>query len=163
NLYRDVLIHYPTSPEASQATARLKALGGKIPDPSEIHPAPPPEEAKFVRAPKPKYASQAKNREALNQAIGGMGGGAMSQPASPPAAEAATAAGRPTRPETRQTLLTRGEAPLAAPDPAARLVWGPHAAVTAIVLVLLVAAAFYPCLSNDFVSWDDQDNFLENP
>jgi hypothetical protein len=35
--------------------------------------------------------------------------------------------------------------------------------VTAVVLVLLVAAAFYPCLSNDFVSWDDQDNFLENP
>jgi hypothetical protein len=81
NLYRDLLIRYPTSPEASQVTARLKALGGKIPDPSEIHPAPPPEEAKFVRAPKPKYASQAANRDALNQAIGGMVGGAMSQPA----------------------------------------------------------------------------------
>jgi hypothetical protein len=77
NLYRDVVIRYPDSPEATQATARLKALGGKIPDATEIHPAAPPEEAKFVRAPKPKYASQAANREALNQAIGG----AMSQPA----------------------------------------------------------------------------------
>lgn len=80
-LYRDVMIKYPDSPEAREAEGRLKALGGKVPAPSEIHPAPPPEEAKFVRAPKPKYASQEANRAALNEAIGGAVGGAMSQPA----------------------------------------------------------------------------------
>jgi hypothetical protein len=80
-LYRDVMIKYPNSPEAREAEGRIKALGGKVPAPSEINPAPPPEEAKFVRAPKPKYASQEANRAALNQAIGGMVGGAMSQPA----------------------------------------------------------------------------------
>jgi hypothetical protein len=80
-LYRDVLIRYPASPEASQATARIKALGGKVPDPSEIKPAPPPEEAKFTRAPKPKYASQAANRAAVNEMLGGAVGGAMSPPA----------------------------------------------------------------------------------
>jgi hypothetical protein len=80
-LYRDVMIKYPDSPEARQAEGRIKALGGKVPAPSEINPAPPPEEAKFVRAPKPKYASQKASRAALNEAIGGMVGGAMSQPA----------------------------------------------------------------------------------
>jgi hypothetical protein len=71
-LFRDVLIKYPRSPEASMATARLTALGGKIPTPAEIKPAPPPEKASFTRAPKPKYASQAAARAAMNQAIGGM-------------------------------------------------------------------------------------------
>ena len=33
----------------------------------------------------------------------------------------------------------------------------------AILLVLLVVAAFFPCLGNDFVNWDDDKNFLENP
>jgi len=80
-LYRDVMIRYPESPEAREAEGRIKALGGKVPAPSEINPAPPAEEAKFVRAPKPKYASQAANRAALNEATGGMVGGAMSQPA----------------------------------------------------------------------------------
>jgi hypothetical protein len=80
-LYRDVMIRYPDSPEARQAEGRIKALGGKVPAPSEINPAPPAEEAKFVRAPKPKYASQAANRAALNEAIGGAVGGAMSPPA----------------------------------------------------------------------------------
>src|SRR5438552_4125318 len=37
-LYRDVLIKYPESPEAAQAAEHLKDLGGKLPDPSEIHP-----------------------------------------------------------------------------------------------------------------------------
>lgn len=78
-LYRDVLIRYPESPEATESAARLKALGGKIPAPSEISPAPPPDEAKFTRVPKPKYASQAANRAALNQAVGGMVGGAATQ------------------------------------------------------------------------------------
>jgi len=77
SLYRDVLIRYPECPEAPASTERIKALGGKLPAPSEIHPAPPPEEAKFIRAPKPKYASQEANRAALNQMIGG----AISQPA----------------------------------------------------------------------------------
>jgi tetratricopeptide (TPR) repeat protein len=33
---------------------------------------------------------------------------------------------------------------------------------TAILLVLLVVAAFSACLGNDFVTWDDDKNFLEN-
>ncbi len=33
----------------------------------------------------------------------------------------------------------------------------------AVVLVLLVVAAFSPCLRNDFVAWDDDKNFLNNP
>jgi hypothetical protein len=81
-LYRDVLIRYPASPEASESAARIKALGGKMPAPSEINPAPPAEEAKFTRPPKPKYASQEATRAALNQALGGMIGSAASQPAS---------------------------------------------------------------------------------
>ena len=80
-LYRDVLIRYPESPEATESAARLKALGGKVPDPSEIKPAPPPTEAKFTRVPKPKYASQEANRAAMIQALGGMVGSAASQPA----------------------------------------------------------------------------------
>jgi Flp pilus assembly protein TadD len=32
-----------------------------------------------------------------------------------------------------------------------------------LVLVLLVVAAFGPCLGNDFVAWDDEANFLKNP
>jgi hypothetical protein len=75
-LYRDVMIRYPESPEAVESGARLKVLGGKVPEPSEIKPAPPPEEAKFTRVPKPKYASQEANRAALNEAVGGMVGGA---------------------------------------------------------------------------------------
>jgi hypothetical protein len=77
-LYRDVMIRYPESPEAPESAARIKALGGKLPAPSEINPAPPAEAAKFSRPPKPKYASQEANRAALNQALGGMVGGAMS-------------------------------------------------------------------------------------
>jgi protein O-mannosyl-transferase len=38
---------------------------------------------------------------------------------------------------------------------------GRHA--VAGVLVLLVVAAFSPCLRNDFVTWDDAENFLDNP
>jgi hypothetical protein len=81
-LYRDVLIRYPGSPEAQLAAERVKALGGKLPEPSEIRPAPPPEEAKFTRAPKPKYASQDANRAALEQSLGGM----INNAATPPAA-----------------------------------------------------------------------------
>jgi tetratricopeptide (TPR) repeat protein len=40
--------------------------------------------------------------------------------------------------------------------------WGLHAAVPALLLVLLVVLAFYPCLGNAFVQWDDDQNFLEN-
>lgn len=38
-------------------------------------------------------------------------------------------------------------------------------AVLAVVLVVVVVTfiAFIPVLSNDFVNWDDQDNFIENP
>jgi tetratricopeptide (TPR) repeat protein len=35
--------------------------------------------------------------------------------------------------------------------------------VTSLLLVLLVAIAFFPCLRNEFVAWDDDQNFLENP
>jgi len=47
--------------------------------------------------------------------------------------------------------------------PAAKAVWGLQAAVTALLLVLLVGVAFFPCLHNEFVNWDDEANFLENP
>ena len=80
-LYRDVLIRYPRSPEASESATRIRALGGKIPAPSEVNPAPPAETANFIRPPKPKYASQEANRAVLNQALGGMIGGAVSRPA----------------------------------------------------------------------------------
>jgi hypothetical protein len=80
-LYRDVLIRYPESPEAPGSLARIKALGGKVPAPSEIRPAPPAEAGKFTRAPKPRFASQAANRAAVNQALGGMLGNAVQQPA----------------------------------------------------------------------------------
>jgi tetratricopeptide (TPR) repeat protein len=33
----------------------------------------------------------------------------------------------------------------------------------AVVLVLLAVLAFLPCLRNDFVSWDDDQNFRNNP
>jgi tetratricopeptide (TPR) repeat protein len=32
-----------------------------------------------------------------------------------------------------------------------------------LLLVLLVVVAFAPCLPNDFVNWDDEDNFRKNP
>jgi tetratricopeptide (TPR) repeat protein len=38
-----------------------------------------------------------------------------------------------------------------------------HAAAVASLLVLLVAAAFAPCLNNGFVAWDDDQNFQNNP
>src|SRR5262245_46965950 len=53
--------------------------------------------------------------------------------------------------------------PLEAPGPAAVPVWRPRAAWPAIGLNLLVRCAFAPCLENDFVSWDDRENFLDNP
>jgi hypothetical protein len=46
--------------------------------------------------------------------------------------------------------------------PAAEPSWDLLAVLAAIGLVLLVVAAFLPCLKNDFVSWDDDKNFLEN-
>jgi tetratricopeptide (TPR) repeat protein len=42
-------------------------------------------------------------------------------------------------------------------------VWTPGAAGLALLLVVLVAAAFAPVLQNGFVYWDDPENFLENP
>src|SRR5438067_9983617 len=59
----------------------------------------------------------------------------------------------------------KSAAPLGAQGPAATRtpVWGLHAAAVAILLVLLVVATFSPCLQNDFlISWDDDENFLEN-
>jgi protein O-mannosyl-transferase len=35
--------------------------------------------------------------------------------------------------------------------------------LVAILLVLLVVAAFLPILGNDFIDWDDEANFLRNP
>src|SRR5262249_8429937 len=35
--------------------------------------------------------------------------------------------------------------------------------VLALSLGVLAVVAFIPCLSNDFVLWDDDQNFLENP
>jgi tetratricopeptide (TPR) repeat protein len=32
-----------------------------------------------------------------------------------------------------------------------------------VLLVALVLAAFVPCLGNEFLTWDDEENFLENP
>ena len=40
--------------------------------------------------------------------------------------------------------------------------WGYHSGAMAALLMLLVVAAFSPCLGNDFVLWDDDRNFLEN-
>jgi Flp pilus assembly protein TadD len=37
-----------------------------------------------------------------------------------------------------------------------------YAAALATLLALLVVAAFLPCLRNDFVAWDDDQNFLSN-
>src|SRR4051812_25851203 len=52
-------------------------------------------------------------------------------------------------------------APRAAPKPATPSVWGGHAVAAAFLLVLVVAA-YSPCLDNGFVNWDDDENFLEN-
>ncbi len=49
----------------------------------------------------------------------------------------------------------RGQEPLPAWD---RRTW-----LVAIPLALFVIAAFIPALDNGFVSWDDDDNFLDNP
>jgi hypothetical protein len=38
-----------------------------------------------------------------------------------------------------------------------------YAALTATLLVVLVVVAFFPCLRNDFVVWDDDQNSLNNP
>jgi hypothetical protein len=80
-LYRDVLIRYPKSAEAPDAASRVAALGGKLPTSEEIRPAPPAEKARYTRAPKPKYASQAANRAALEQELGGMMDAATTRPA----------------------------------------------------------------------------------
>ena len=42
-------------------------------------------------------------------------------------------------------------------------VWCPCAWLIAVVLVLIVIAAFIPTLDNDFVNWDDSQNFVDNP
>jgi hypothetical protein len=81
SLYRDVMIRYPDSPEASASSTKIKALGGKVPTQAEIKPASPAEKGNFTRAPKPRYASQEATRAAVDQAIGGMVGDAMSRPA----------------------------------------------------------------------------------
>ncbi|HRY29709.1 MAG TPA: tetratricopeptide repeat protein [Elusimicrobiota bacterium] len=48
------------------------------------------------------------------------------------------------------------------PDAGARsrtFLWG----LTAVLVAAACLAAFFPALHNDFVSWDDPDNFLNNP
>src|SRR5262249_28278430 len=40
---------------------------------------------------------------------------------------------------------------------------GLAATALALLLALIVIGAFYPCLYNDFVNWDDDTNFIENP
>jgi Tfp pilus assembly protein PilF len=62
---------------------------------------------------------------------------------------------------TPQESLPQAEAPASAP--AEGWGWGPRATAAALLLVVLVVLAFVPCLGNDFVSWDDEENFLENP
>ena len=47
---------------------------------------------------------------------------------------------------------------------AATPLWDYRAAVISSLLVLFaIVAAFSPCLTNDFVAWDDDENFLKNP
>ena len=41
--------------------------------------------------------------------------------------------------------------------------WDRRIWLVAVPLVLVVVAAFFPVLDNDFVNWDDDGNFLENP
>ena len=48
------------------------------------------------------------------------------------------------------------------PSPAIGPVWGMRAAAMAMLLVLLVVAAFFPGLRNAFVAWDDDQNFQNN-
>ena len=71
--------------------------------------------------------------------------------------------GRTKRQKAPQTTGTPRAGPREREAPATEAVWGLHAAVTALLLVLLVVIAFFPCLQNDFVNWDDDQNFLENP
>jgi len=65
--------------------------------------------------------------------------------------------------QTRHESSASRNAPDAAWGPATASVWGYQAVVMAILLILMVAVAFFPCLGNDFVSWDDQENFIDNP
>jgi len=41
--------------------------------------------------------------------------------------------------------------------------WNWHTGLVAIPLALVVAYAFAPILDNDFVGWDDLENFVDNP
>jgi tetratricopeptide (TPR) repeat protein len=45
----------------------------------------------------------------------------------------------------------------------AESIWGKSAAMMTTLLVVVVVVAFFPCLRNDFVAWDDDINFLNNP
>jgi hypothetical protein len=54
----------------------------------------------------------------------------------------------------KRTTSAPQNAPAEAQRPAAAPAWGYRDAAAAAVLVLLVGAAFSPCLSNDF-AWDD--------
>jgi tetratricopeptide (TPR) repeat protein len=55
------------------------------------------------------------------------------------------------------------KAPREPQGPLAALGWDNRATALAVVLVLLTAAAFGSCLGNEFVLWDDDKNFDENP
>jgi Flp pilus assembly protein TadD len=62
----------------------------------------------------------------------------------------------------RRRSSTPQERPQDEPRLSAAPIWDRYAVVMAIVLVILVGAAFAPCLENGFV-WDDEPNFLTNP
>ena len=71
--------------------------------------------------------------------------------------------GRSRRTNARPSTAAPQAAPSEPQGPEAAPVWGLPAVAMAVLLVLLVVAAFSPCLGNDFVTWDDDKNFLENP
>ena len=56
----------------------------------------------------------------------------------------------------------KAPAPPESQQRASASVWGLPTVLVAVLLMLLAVAAFSPCLGNDFVTWDDHKNFLEN-
>jgi protein O-mannosyl-transferase len=73
--------------------------------------------------------------------------------------------GQAKKTKERHSSLSSAKAPPcpASPPRASASVWGLPRLVAAVLLMLLVFAAFSACLGNDFVTWDDDRNFLDNP